>query len=146
MDGHCRCGRVRIRISAPPLLAMACHCTGCQRMTGSAFSLSVAVPTPGFEVVEGETVIGGLHGGSRHEHCGYCLSWVFTRIEGMDAFVNVRTTMLENPDAFPPFIETMTSEKLSWATTPARHGFETWPTMEAFGDLMAEYRAAHVQA
>ena len=26
--------------SAPPLLTMACHCTGCQRTTGSAISLS----------------------------------------------------------------------------------------------------------
>jgi hypothetical protein len=142
MDGQCRCGRVRIRISAPALLTMACHCRGCQRMTASAFSLTVAIPTPGFEVVEGETVPGGLHGGSRHEHCGYCLSWVFTRVEGVDAFVNVRTTMLDDPEAFAPFIDTMTSEKLSWAATPARHRFETWPPMEAFDGLIAEYQAA----
>jgi hypothetical protein len=111
-------------------------------MTASAFSLTVAIPTPGFEVVEGETVPGGLHGGSRHEHCGYCLSWVFTRVEGVDAFVNVRTTMLDDPEAFAPFIDTMTSEKLSWAATPARHRFETWPPMEAFDGLIAEYQAA----
>jgi hypothetical protein len=142
MDGQCRCGRVRIRISAPPLLTMACHCTGCQRMTGSAFSLTVAVPTPGFEMVEGETVPGGMHGGSRHEHCGYCLSWLFTLPEGMDAFVNVRTTMLDEPEIYPPFIQTMASEKLSWATTPARHSFETWPPMEAFDGLITEYQAS----
>ena len=139
MDGQCRCGRVRFRISAPPLLTMACHCRGCQRMTASAFSLSVAIPTPGFEVLEGETVPGGLHGASRHEHCAYCMSWVFSRLEGLDAFVNVRSVMLDDPEAFPPFIDTMTSEKLCWVTTPARHRFDTWPPMDAFDGLIAEY-------
>ena len=40
-EGGCRCGRVRLRVEAPPLITMACHCTGCQRMSASAFSLTV---------------------------------------------------------------------------------------------------------
>jgi hypothetical protein len=28
-DGGCRCGEVRVRVTKPPLLAGACHCTGC---------------------------------------------------------------------------------------------------------------------
>ena len=54
LDGACRCGRVKIRISAPPLLTMACHCTGCQRMSASAYSLSAAIPSEGFAVTAGE--------------------------------------------------------------------------------------------
>src|SRR3546814_16148897 len=53
-DGGCRCGRTRFRVSAPPLLAEACHCTGCQRMTASAYSLSLAVDRK--SVVEGKSV------------------------------------------------------------------------------------------
>jgi len=49
-EGGCRCGRVRVKVTAAPLITMACHCTGCQRMSASAFSLSAAIPTPGFEV------------------------------------------------------------------------------------------------
>ncbi|MDP3174465.1 MAG: GFA family protein [Phenylobacterium sp.] len=64
--GACRCAQVRLTISAPPLLTMACHCTECQKMTSSAFSLSAAIPADGFAVVQGEPVIGGLHGASRH--------------------------------------------------------------------------------
>ena len=60
--GGCRCGQVRFRISAPPLLTGACHCIGCQRMTGGAFSLAVVVSDEAFEVIEGKPVIGGLHG------------------------------------------------------------------------------------
>src|SRR6185437_11449420 len=63
-DGQCRCGDVRIRISARPILTMACHCKGCQRMSSSAFSLSAAVPTTGFEVIRGQPVLGGAQPGT----------------------------------------------------------------------------------
>ena len=123
LEGGCRCGQVRLRISAPPLLTMACHCTGCQRMTSSAFSLSAAFLSESFAVTKGEPVIGGLHGPTRHYFCPYCMSWMFTRPEGFDWLVNVRSTMLDDPRWSTPFIETWTSEKLPWVTTPAVHSF-----------------------
>lgn len=138
-EGGCRCGRVRIRLSAAPILTMACHCTGCQKMTASAFSLSAAIPVEGFEVTAGEPVIGGLHEAARHYFCGWCMSWMFTRMEGLDWFVNVRTTMLDDPSGLAPFAESWTSEKLDWATTPARHSYPGFPPMEAFPGLMEEY-------
>jgi hypothetical protein len=140
-DGGCRCGQVRIKVSAPPLLTMACHCTGCQRMSASAFSLSAAIPSAGFEVTQGEPVIGGLHGPTRHYFCPFCKSWMFTRAEGMDWFVNLRPTMLDDPSGFTPFIETMTSEKLPWASTPAVHSFEKFPAFEDYERLTAEFAA-----
>jgi hypothetical protein len=142
-EGGCRCGRIRFRITAPPLLTMACHCTGCQRMTGSAFSLSAAIPSGGFAVTTGEPVIGGLHGDDVHHwFCGWCMSWLFTRAEGLDWFVNVRTTMLDDASGLDPFIETYTSEKLPWATTPAKHAFAQFPAMEEYGALTAQYAEA----
>jgi hypothetical protein len=95
-EGGCRCGQVRIKMTVPPFLTMACHCTGCQRMTGSAFSLSAAFPSNAFSVTKGEPVIGGLHGSPRHYFCPHCMSWLFTRPDGFD-FVNVRATMLDDP-------------------------------------------------
>ena len=65
-QGACRCGRVRIEVSAPPMLTVACHCTGCQKMTGGAFSASAAFRAEHFAVTEGEPVIGGLHGDPAH--------------------------------------------------------------------------------
>lgn len=139
LEGGCRCGRVRIRISAAPLLSMACHCTGCQRMTGSAYSLSAAIPAGGFAVIAGEPVIGGLHGASRHYFCPHCMSWLFTRPEGIDAFVNVRPTLLDDAAWCAPFIETQTREKLPWAATPALHSYEQWPPFDAYEELIREY-------
>ena len=80
--GGCRCGEVRIKVTAPPLLTMACHCTGCQTMSASAFSLSVSLPSDGFEVIAGEPVLGGLRGEHRHYFCPACKSWMFTRPGG----------------------------------------------------------------
>lgn len=141
MTGGCRCGAVRFRVTAPPIITSACHCAGCQRMTASAFSLSAAFREGAFVITEGEPVIGGLHGPeARHHHCDHCKSWLFTRWGDM---VNLRATMLDDPGWFEPFLETWTRERLPWATTPAQHSFEEFPPMEAFGDLIAEY-ARHI--
>lgn len=142
MTGKCRCGEVKFEITIEPLMTAACHCTGCQRMSGGAYSLTAMIPVNGFSVTEGDTVVGGLKGPQLHHHfCPSCMTWMFTRIEGVDAFVNVRPTLLEDPSWFSPFIETMTAEKLDWATTPARHRFEGFPAMEEMPDLLAEYAA-----
>ncbi|WP_026613702.1 GFA family protein [Ensifer aridi] len=138
-EGGCRCGQVRVKVTAPPLLTMACHCTGCQRMTASAFSLSVAIPSEGFAVTRGEPVIGGLHGATRHYFCPHCMSWMFTRPEGMDWFVNLRATMLDDASWFTPFIETWTSEGLPWAATPAVHSYAALPALEDYDGLLREY-------
>jgi len=137
--GGCRCGQVRLRITAAPLLAMACHCSGCQTMSASAFSLSLAVPTPGFEVTAGVPVIGGIHGAAHHYFCPHCKSWMYTKTEGMDEFVNLRPSMLDDHAWYVPFVETWTSEKLPWASTPAVHSFEALPAFEAFAGLIADY-------
>jgi len=138
-DGGCRCGKVRFRVTAAPLITMACHCRGCQRMTASAFSLSVAVPTEGFALTEGETELGGLQGELRHHFCGWCKSWLFTRIPGLDWFVNVRATMLDDPGWYAPFVETCTAEKLPWAETPAVHRFSGFPDEGDFPQLLGEF-------
>lgn len=138
-EGGCRCGHVRFRINAQPLLTMACHCTGCQRMSASAFSLSTAVPTDGFAVTSGQTVLGGLRGEQRHHFCPQCLSWLFTRTDGMDWFVNVRSTMLDDTAGTEPFVETWTREKLGWASTPAVHRYGALPELSEYENLMRQF-------
>lgn len=140
-DGGCRCGRVRLRVSAPPLLTMACHCTGCQTMSASAFSLTVAIPAEGFEVTQGEPVVGGLRGPSRHYFCPWCMSWMFTRPGGLDWLVNLLPTMLDHHGGFVPFIETFTREKLPWATTPAVHSFDEFPPVDRYEGLLRDFAA-----
>lgn len=141
-EGGCRCGELRIRVTKPPILTGACHCTGCQKMTASAYSLTVTVPADGFQVTAGEPVLGGLRGPvSHHHHCPHCLSWVFTRVEGFDWFVNLRASALDDRAWFEPYIELWTDEKLPWAATGARHSYGTSPEMADFQRLMEAYAA-----
>jgi hypothetical protein len=138
-DGGCRCGETRIRVTKPPLLAMACHCAGCQSMSASAFSLSIAIPPDGFEVTAGEPVLGGLNR-DVHYFCPTCMTWMFTRPGGMASFVNLRPTMLDDHGWFEPYVETCTDEKLPWATTAAKHSFEGIPDLPVFEPLVAAYQ------
>lgn len=108
-------------------------------MSSSAFSLTMAIPTEGFAVVHGEPVIGGLHGATRHYFCGYCMNWLFTRPEGIDFFVNVRPTLLDDARWFTPFIETYSKEKLPWASTSAVHSFEEFPAPDQYPALLKEF-------
>jgi hypothetical protein len=143
MTGGCRCGQVRFEITAPPMFTGICHCIGCQKMTGGAYSASVAVPLNGFAVTAGEVEIGGLHGERlHHRHCAHCKSWVYTDFEPATGFINVRAMMLDNPSWFTPFIESYTSEALPWALVgSATHSFEKFPSMEQYQPLLAEFAA-----
>jgi hypothetical protein len=81
-------------------------------MSASAFSLSIAVPADGFEVTAGAAILGGLNR-DMHYFCPDCMSWMFTRPNGIDWFVNVRVPLLEDHHWVEPFVETYTAEKLS---------------------------------
>lgn len=43
LDGRCLCGNVTYSCDAEPLATAICHCTECQRQSGAAFSIVVAV-------------------------------------------------------------------------------------------------------
>ena len=137
-NGQCRCGEVRFRVSAPPLLTMVCHCRGCQRMSASAFSLSAAFPAEAFEVTQGEPVLGGLRNPDlRHFFCPSCMTWMFTRF--LPQFVNVRATLLDDASWFSPYMETWASTRLPWVRTPAVHSWPEFPEMEDFARVAEEF-------
>jgi hypothetical protein len=142
VEGGCRCGQVRFRIVAAPLLTMACHCTGCQRMTGGPYSVSVAYPSDGLEVIAGEPVIGGLHADPKHYFCPYCMSWLFTRPDAAAWLVNVRATMLDDTRGFAPYVETFTDEKLPWVTTPAVKSYPRFPEFDEYQGLTEGFQAS----
>jgi|SRR5688572_16307252 len=58
-EGGCLCGAVRYAATGAPLRVSVCHCTYCQRRTGSAFAIVMAFPKDDVQV-RGETVT--------HEH------------------------------------------------------------------------------
>jgi hypothetical protein len=42
--GGCLCGKVRYSANAEPVFVGVCHCRDCQKFSGSAFSVVVALP------------------------------------------------------------------------------------------------------
>lgn len=43
MKGGCACGLIRYRLETQPLIIHCCHCTSCQRETGTAFALNAVI-------------------------------------------------------------------------------------------------------
>ena len=139
-NASCLCGQIKMRISAPPLVSAACHCTGCQKLTGGAYSLTLMIPPGGFEVSEGEPVLGALHRAeSQHHYCPHCKGWLFTTAPSLQGITNVRSTMLDDARWVAPFIESNVTEKLPGVVTGAKHGFDGFPPPSEYGRLMQEY-------
>jgi hypothetical protein len=105
-------------------------------MTGSAFSLSVAVPEESFELVEGTTVPGGADKAFGHRFCPECLSWIWTKHPMMQGFLNLRSTLLDDPSWTQPYVETCTAERLVFVTTGAVRSFPRFPPLEEYPALL----------
>ena len=54
-EGGCGCGLVRYRMTSRPLFVHCCHCTWCQRETGSAFAVNAMIESGRLECISGET-------------------------------------------------------------------------------------------
>jgi hypothetical protein len=50
IEGRCLCGRVHYVADAAPKFVGICHCTDCQRFSGSAFTIFVGVPAAALTV------------------------------------------------------------------------------------------------
>ena len=140
LSGTCRCATIRFKLLATPIMVVACHCRDCQTLTSNAFSITAMVPTHGFKIIEGEPVERSLPKSHRHHFfCLSCMTWLFTKIEGIETRINVRPTLCDDSSWVKPFIETMTRDKLPWATTSAVHSFDEFPTPDEFQSLQAQF-------
>lgn len=54
LTGHCLCGSVRYEITRPLVLAGYCHCTRCQRRTGTAAAVSARIEPGSLRVLSGQ--------------------------------------------------------------------------------------------
>ncbi len=57
LTGACLCGGVRFEVTEPPLSASYCHCTRCQRRTGTAASAQARIAPGSLRVVAGEELV-----------------------------------------------------------------------------------------
>ncbi len=121
MEGRCTCGAVCYRMTRGPLFVHACHCTWCQRETGSAFALNAMIEAEFLDLLDGtpeEIVTPSASGrGQIVALCPVCKVALWSHYAGAGrkvAFVRVGT--MEEPGACPPDIHIFTSTKLPWVT------------------------------
>jgi len=75
-EGGCLCGDDRYRVRGQPLEAIVCHCTFCQRRTGTAFGVELFFPAENIEFTGGvpKTFEHRNESGRwlRLDFCGHC--------------------------------------------------------------------------
>ncbi len=117
-EGGCACGAVRYRCAAAPFVSYACHCTACQKRTGSAFGVSVQVPAEAVTILEGEPKsrarIADSGNELRSHFCGECGTTIYG---ASSARPRVRTLMagsIDDPSWVPIQANIWIGSALPW--------------------------------
>ncbi len=80
--GRCLCGGVRFALSQPPAAAGYCHCTRCQRRTGTSQSAQARIDAATFTLLAGEQLVRAWRhadGGFEKCFCAECGAHLFSR-------------------------------------------------------------------
>jgi hypothetical protein len=131
-SGGCQCGALRYEITQAPIIICTCHCTDCQRMTSSAFSMAVVLPVGAFRLVRGEpkAVQRAADSGrvTTRWICAECGSWICGGV-GPDSMPrNVRGGTLDDTSWLRPTAHIWTRSKQPWLKIPeGDRRFETQP-------------------
>ena len=91
LRGGCACGAIRYQVRAMPLFLYACHCTDCQRQSGSAFSLGLPVAASAFQIERGQAkawpFVGGTGIPSRFYFCETCGGRIYGERDGSERVI-----------------------------------------------------------
>jgi hypothetical protein len=139
LTGRCACGAVSYRTKGHLDRGYACHCTDCQKRTGSAFATLLPVAASGLAVVgEPGTVTQQERGGviaSLH-YCPACMTRLFTRNPSWPDLVILRAGTLDRSREFVPALHIWTRSAQSWIAIPSHA-----PSRETQPETPEEWRA-----
>jgi hypothetical protein len=120
--GGCQCGRLRYEINEAPPLVYTCHCTDCQRMTSSAFSMGLVIADRAFRLTASEPrlVERTADSGARRGRwvCPECGSWISSTPWPNSAVRAVRGGTLDDTSWLRPTLHLWTRSKQPWITLP----------------------------
>ncbi len=149
-DGGCACGQVRYHLLDHPLFVHCCHCTRCQRETGTPFAHHALIEYTNFQITVGEPVYvlvptdsGGKHWVARCPQCHTAMWNEHGTRKAITRYVRVGT--LDEPGALPPLAHIFVRSKQAWIlldeSTPKFRGYydaaKAWPA-----ESLARYDAA----
>jgi hypothetical protein len=148
-EGGCACGEVRYRLGAAPMFVHCCHCTWCQRETGTAFALNAIFEAENVELIQGEperiTTASNSGKGQVIARCPKCHVALWSNYGGIgDYFRFVRVGTLDWPARFAPDIHIFTSTKQRWVVIP--EGMRAVPEYYSSAELWPKESLARREA
>lgn len=121
LTGSCLCGEVRFEITAPFAGAGYCHCTHCQKRTGTGSSANGRVPREGFTLLAGEERLRAftpVDGGVTKLFCASCGGHVLSGDPLHDEQVAVRLGALDGDPGIRPEYRQFLRSAVTWETVP----------------------------
>ncbi len=121
LEGGCACGNVRYRMNSAPMFVNCCHCTWCQRETGTAFALNAMIESDRLELTSGELDVVEIPSdsgkGQKIFRCPDCKIAVWSHYVGAgDKLSFVRVGSLDEAHLVQPDIHIYTSTKQPWVS------------------------------
>ncbi|KZM20719.1 uncharacterized protein EKO05_0007927 [Ascochyta rabiei] len=127
ITGGCYCTAVRYRLLTSPLFCYACHCTDCQKATGSAFSLHLSIEAYNIAIIsETKPSLVSItpkpskpQEVSKRAVCPQCgtLFWSHDNPWGYP-ISDVRIGTLDFPGIMEPDMHSFVGSKLGWIDLP----------------------------
>jgi hypothetical protein len=119
LRGGCGCGAVRFEITAPLLDAVYCHCTRCQKRTGTGFQASAKVAPNSVTISAGaEHLREWTPGGLAKAFCGSCGSHLFARVAGDGEVRAVRMAAIDGDPVVRPSAHQFVAYASNWERLP----------------------------
>jgi hypothetical protein len=120
LTGGCGCGAVRFEISEPLVSAIYCHCTRCQRRTGTGASASGRTAPGSFQIVQGEEHLRAWtpDGGAEKWFCGVCGSALFSRVPGDPDTIGARLGAFDADPGISPGARQYVAYAAPWEPIP----------------------------
>ena len=116
LTGSCGCGAVRFEIAEPLVAAAYCHCTRCQKRTGTAAQASAKVVPGSVTVLAGEDRLRDWvpPGGLAKTFCVECGSHVFAREPETGEIVIVRMAAVDGDPVVRPAAHQFVAYAAPW--------------------------------
>jgi len=120
VTGGCGCGAVRFEVTKPFVSASYCHCTRCQRRSGTAASANARAEPGSVRVLEGDDELRSWapDGGFEKLFCGRCGSALFSRPPGQDEIAGVRLGALDGDPGIRPTWHQFVAYAAPWQELP----------------------------
>ncbi len=120
IDGGCHCGSIAYEAEIDPEKVRICHCTDCQRLSGTAFRISVGTPEENFTLLSGapKTYVKIGENGARRAQvfCPECGSQIYATAADGDGprVFNLRTGTIDQRDELKPRSQIWTRSAQAW--------------------------------